>query len=488
MKDTRLIRLIRTFSREELKSFGKFLESPFLKPKRNTFDLYEYIIKFYPEYDSSKLKKENVFGKLFPGEKYFEGKLNNLIFELSKAAENFLAYKTLMEDETEYLLNLSKGYLSKNLSGESNRINKMIEKKLKPGFSQSKNYVSKFRWLTYLKNAYYTEHNDIENVIECTKNYFEASAIQFIVDYTEIVGAMKPAFNTYGKNVENNFIQAILRSFDIEKLHKLIEENEHTLTPIISLYYYKLKAEDDPDNSGYYYSLKDSFYRIIPKLDREEKYRIFSELANYCVQKSVKKNEEFKKEGLKIYQEMMANNAYSFSENEYMLVAVFRNIIQFCISVNEIKWFEYFIENYTDCLKPEYRKDLRHYSFAHLYFMKKDFEKSLVMISEIDYEFFLFKPDFKNLMLKIYYELGHYEQAFSMVDTYRHFLANTKEISKTFKKYYNNYLSFYYILLKIRSGQSKESPLFLKSKIEKENEIINKAWLLEKVKEISRKK
>lgn len=488
MKDTRLIKLLKTFSREEIKSFGKFLKSPFLKPRRNTIELYEYLIKYYPEYDSPKMEKEIVFRKLFAGEKFYEGKLNNLIFELSKAAENFLAYNTLMSDETEYLLNLSKGYLGKNLSGESNRINKIIEKKLTPGFSQNKNYISKLRWLTYLKSAYYTEHNDIENVIECTKNYFEASAIQFIIDYTEIVGAVKPALNTYGKNVENNFIHAVLQSFDIENLHKLIRENEHRLSPMISMYYYKLKSENNPEEKDYYYLLKESFYKNFPVLDREEKYRIFSELANYCVQKAVKKNEEFKREGLKVYQEMMENNAYSFSEKEYMLVAAFRNIIHFCISVNEINWFEFFIKNYTDCLKPEYRKDLRNYSYAHLYFMKKDFERSLVMISEINYDFFLFKPDFKNLMLKIYYELGYIEQAFSMVDSYNHFLASSKEISRSFKKFYKNFLGFYFILLKIRSGQSKESLSFLKSKVEKENEMINKAWLLEKINEVLPKK
>jgi len=65
MNDTRLLKLIRTFSKEELKSFEKFLQSPFLKPARDTSKLYQYIIKFYPDYEASKLEKEKVFKKLF---------------------------------------------------------------------------------------------------------------------------------------------------------------------------------------------------------------------------------------------------------------------------------------------------------------------------------------------------------------------------------------------------------------------------------------
>ena len=32
--------------KEELKSFGKFLQSPFLKPKRNITELFNYIVKY----------------------------------------------------------------------------------------------------------------------------------------------------------------------------------------------------------------------------------------------------------------------------------------------------------------------------------------------------------------------------------------------------------------------------------------------------------
>ncbi len=88
-------------------------------------------------------------------------------------------------------------------------------------------------------------------------------------------------------------------------------------------------------------------------------------------------------------------------------------------------------------------------------------------------------------MLKIYYELGNIEQAYSLVDSYKHFLSSTKEITEIYLKRYEKFLKYYFYLLRIKSGQSKEKPAFILSKIEKEDKINNKKWLLEKAAELN---
>jgi len=480
MRDTKLIKLIRTFSKDELKTFEKFIKSPFFRPARNISMLYDYIIKFYPDYDSIKLEKRVVFKKLFSAEGFNEKKISNLIYDLTKAAEDFLAHNTLKDDRIEYLLNLSKGYLVKNLPNESFSIDKIIEKKLQPGFSPGKDYISKLRRLTYLKSFYYTENNDFKNIIECKKNYFEASAVQFIVDYIEIVSSQKTAKNTYGKNLENYFIDSIVKSFNIEKLLKLLEKSDYTNKFLIALHYFRLKTNQEPENLSYYFLLRDLFYDNLSNFDREEKYFIFNHLVNYCVQKIGKNFEDFKKEGLEVYKKMLENNAFSFSKSEHMQAMTYRNIVQFCYTVRETKWLEYFIEKYSGFLNPEQREDLRHLSYAYLYFTKNEFEKALIMISKINHEFFIFKADLKNLTLKIYYELSYFEQAFSMVYSYKNFLKKNNELTKPFKEIYKNFLTYYFDLLKIKSQQSKEKPTFIKNKIEKEDKVLSKRWLLEK--------
>lgn len=483
MKDTRLLKLIRTFTKEELKSFEKFLLSPFLKPARDTSGLYNYIITYHPDYDNSKMEKEKVFENLFKGESYNEKKLLNLIFDLTKAAEDFLALSTLMEDETELLLYLSKGYKNKKLSGESQRVNKMIEKRLQPGFSQNRDYISKFRELSNLKSSYFTEMNDFENNLLNEKIYFETSAVQFIIDYTRIIDNLSTANNTYGIDLKSIFIDSVISCFDLEKLLTALEKSENKNKHLILLHYYILKSKSEEENILYYELLRDLFYELLPSLDREEKCFIFNHLATYCIRKFGKDNKFFR-ELLEVYKAMLENNAYSESVSEFMQIPTFRNIIFTCRSMKESEWLEYFIKNYSESLNPKYREDLINYSYAHLYFIKREYEKSLVSISAIDQDLFLFKSDLKNLLLQLYYELGHTEPAFSMVDSYKHFLANTNDISESLKKYSVNFLNFYFKLLKIKSGQSKEQPEFCRSRIEKEKMILDKNWLLEKADEL----
>lgn len=483
MKDTRLLKLIRTFTKEELKSFEKFLQSPFLRPARDTTGLYNYIIKNFPEYDPDNLDKKKIYKKLFPGEDYNEKKITNLIFDLTKAAEDFLALSTLMEDETELLLYLSRGYKEKKLFEESNRVNKLIGKKLQPGFSQNRDYISKFRELSNLKSSYYTETHDFENNLLNEKIYFETSAVQFIIDYTRIIDIVSTANNTYGINLKSNFIESVISCFDLEKLLTALEKSDNKNKHLILLHYYILKSKSDDENILYYELLRDLFYELMPTLDREEKCFIFNHLATYCTRKFGKDNKFFR-ELLEVFKGMLKNNAYSESESEFMQVPTFRNIIFTCRSLKETEWLEYFINNYSECLNPKYRKDLINYSYAHLYFIKKDFEKSLVSVSRIDQDLFLFKSDLKILMLQIYYELGYIEPAFSMVDSYKHFLSSTNDVSESIKKYTVNFLNFYFKLLKIKSGQSKEQPEFCRSRIEKEKMVVDKNWLLEKADEL----
>jgi hypothetical protein len=181
-------------------------------------------------------------------------------------------------------------------------------------------------------------------------------------------------------------------------------------------------------------------------------------MVNYCVQQFGKKFEEVKLEGLNVYKKMIENDAYSISENEYMQALTYRNVIQFCLTNKDAKWLEYFIGKYSDKLSPDLRNDLRNFAYADLYFMQKKFEKALEVISKINHEFFLFKMDLKNLLMKIYYELNYTEPAFSLVDTFKHFITNSKEISELHKETIKNYIKYYFIILRIKSKQSKEDP------------------------------
>jgi hypothetical protein len=485
VKNVRLIEILKTFSDEELKSFRKFLSTPFNKSRRNIGTLLNYVMQLRPDYDTSLLENQSIQKTLFPEERYDEKKIMNLIADLTRAAKDFLIHKAIEDDEIQSLICLCGEYYKRKLLKNNYSLLKTLENKLEPEFSEMNDYYSGFRKLNALKNAYYNESNDYEKIIECETEYFVASATQFIIDYTKFLSTKKPALSTYGMKMENHFAESVLESFDINKLIRLTENENFINTSLITLHYYRFKTIKESDNIEHYYSLKEYFYKILPKLNRKDKHFIFSHMENYCVIKVREGKEEFKREGFEVYKTMLENNAYSFSESEYMQVLTFRNIIYYCNMLNETEWLKYLTENYITALNPDYREDMRNFTFAIYYFGKKDFVNALGSISKkFDNEFFLFKTDVKNLMLQIYFELNHIEQAFSLVDSYKHFLSTSREISESHKEVFNNFLKHYFELLKLKAGQSKENPLYIKSKIGKEKSIINRVWLVEKTEEL----
>ena len=487
MNEIRLIEILKTFSIEEIKSLKKFLNSPFIKSRRNLNDILEYIIQYHPLYDSPKINKQSAFKKLFPEENFNDKKIQNLLFDLTKAVEDFLIHNILEEDEEECMILLSKAFYKRKLSDYSMKTLKQIEKKLEPNFSPQKDYVSKFRRLTNIKISYHIDENDFANLLEEKRKYFEAASVQFIIDYAEMLQVKNSAITTHGKNLSNVFIKSLFESFNIEKLINVLGNSDYAYAPLIEVYFYKLKTIEEPEKTEYFFKLKESLLKILPIMDREEKHNLFNYLATYCSVRVNKKDSKFIKEGLEVYKSMLENNAYSISDNENMQILTYRNIYLYCYNIEETVWFREFIEKFTDKLNSEHRDDMRNLAYAYLNIINKEFETALVYVSKINHEFFLLKTDVKNLLLFLYYELDYVDQAYSLVDSYKHFLTNTKEISDTHKELFNNFLKNYFDLLKIKSGQSKEDPSFCIKKIEKETKIVSKNWLLSKANELIKK-
>ena len=58
MKNTQLIKLLRTFDQKEIKRFREFISSPFFNKNKNVTKLFEIIRKIYPDFEQEKFTKE----------------------------------------------------------------------------------------------------------------------------------------------------------------------------------------------------------------------------------------------------------------------------------------------------------------------------------------------------------------------------------------------------------------------------------------------
>jgi len=91
LANSKLVKLCRTLSTKEFKQFKDWLLSPWCKKNKYYLPFYEILFKAGPSFLPENLKKEKIFFSLYGPKKYNNALFNNLISDLIKELQNYLA-------------------------------------------------------------------------------------------------------------------------------------------------------------------------------------------------------------------------------------------------------------------------------------------------------------------------------------------------------------------------------------------------------------
>ena len=126
MHETRLIRILKTFSENEFKNFGKFIASPYFSTGRDVTPLYKVLKSHYPEFTGKGMEKEQVFSKLGKG-KYNEQLMRIMISDLYKLAVEYLRNMSAMEIQVQTKLMLTENALRRRLLFLAEQVNDVAD-------------------------------------------------------------------------------------------------------------------------------------------------------------------------------------------------------------------------------------------------------------------------------------------------------------------------------------------------------------------------
>lgn len=484
MQDSKLIEVLKVFSAKEWKDFEKFVNSPYFSTGRDVTGLYNILKKHHPEFTSDKLDKEKVFSSLFPGEAFNEKKLKNITSDFTGMAEQFLVNEALALNDELFDETLASVYKDKKSDKLFLRTLNSLEKKLSGRKFQSDKCYTEEERLERLFEEYYIGIHKFDKSVPKRIKYTEYVILTFFVTFLRKQRDKIIIQSYYNLEFTSPLIDSVYESIDFDKLLKLLKEKKSEWLWLIEIYYYAFKTLQNVDDEAMFKKFQELFYENINKFSRKEQYFIFNDFIAWLHTKDNKSGTLSAREEFEIFKKMLEHNAYSPSEKEFMSVLLYRNIMNMAISLEEYGWFEKFISEYTSKLKPEFRDNMENLAKANLFFDEEKFEDALSCLSKIPYDIFIYKLDIKNLMLRIYYELGLYEAAFSMINAFRNFLSTTNEISEIFKTQQLNFVNFYNRLLKMKADNKFEDAGFISKEIEKKDSVASKSWLVEKAEEL----
>jgi hypothetical protein len=236
-------------------------------------------------------------------------------------------------------------------------------------------------------------------------------------------------------------LNAAFENINLEALLEYIKKSHPDEYPVLAVHYYFYVAQTDFSKTDYYFSAEKIFSNNIDKFSLREQSEMLHAFASLCIDYIHLGKFEFNKNLLDVYKKMDTYQLFSEPDKPQVITLLgFRNIVLIAKEEKDYDWLISFLERNLDKIPKESRDNMRDFSYALLEYDKQNYPKALEFISKVKYEFFYFRYDVKNLLLKCFYELDMYEQALYLITNYKLFLKQNKNISKDAKRIYSQHI------------------------------------------------
>lgn len=461
MKNSKLIGLLGSLDQTEFRQFCEFVTSPYFNKNEDLIHFVNYLETLAPEFPKDKIKKDAVYGSLFPGEAFDKKKMAYLMNYLLKLGEQFLAVERYQKEEMLMNYHVLDQFVDRNLNKHYNYLFKKTQQSLEeteekdgPGF-----------YYQYLLSKVATDH-------------FYSKQIRQFDPSLQLVSDKLDKFYFFHKlkySCEMLNRQAIITADYqlnfVEEVRAHLLQNEE-LDPLIEIYLRIYLSISFPDEENHFEKLMDLIEHHAHTIDQKTLREIYLYAINYCAPKIRKGREKYIPIMLDLYIKGIENK--SLFDDTYLSHWTYSNVVKLALRLERYAWAETFIREHVVSLPPHLREDAEHYNLAELYYYKKDFDQVLDHLNQLHFTDLHYHLGSRVILLKTYYEMDAEEPLLSLLASFSVYLRRNKKISLPMKK---NCLNFCNLLHQImRRNSNKWEAIGID--IEKKQPLAERAWLL----------
>jgi hypothetical protein len=481
MISSKAIDLLRTFNEPEFRRFGIFLSSPYFRGEKIQVKFYALLKKYYPQFDHKNFDKEKLYSKLYPGRKYNDGVMRNILSDTLDLAQKFLIVEKTMKMGQNSLLilleELSSRKQSKLFARVDSELNSMIEKK---EIKDEDYFYGKFLLEAERRRSRIKRKSTIEVPGDHLKLMADYLTNSFLINILRI--------NSFLANTNRNILKYNFDPFlisEIESLYSGYPERFKNLTYVNYLFNTLKLAQTEEER--YFFGLKSIMENEYDNLRDSDKSDIFTLLTNYCYLKVNKGHLNFMQENYKLHKEHIERGYYK-GEKGYLSHIMYINVTVTGLESGESDWVYKFLDKYKEELDDINRENSYNFCKALYYYHSKEYNRSIALAAKVSTDDLSYKHQLKSLYLKIYFDMNEAEQFYNHIDSYYHFLANQKNIPQVTRDIIKSYVSYSKKLFDIKENEAeRDFELFkLKKEITENKSMINKQWLLDRIDKIEK--
>lgn len=483
-----IVKILKKFSPVEIKEFEKLLISPFYNNHSTIVILFEEIKKYYPDFSANNITKEYLFQIVNKGKKYDDKVFRKYLSRLNKLAEEYLNILQMRSEkykrELNVLFQLSKRDINDVYLRKVKEIKKSfaVDNKLDGDKFLLKHFFSTIRY------DHETTGDNIESKSEELVESYNNLVNYFLFFSTSILNQLDSNQYSFKSTHSDNSLKILL---DSSKIEQYTEDVKKLKTPDNEdrIFFLEIVINDMKLNSSVtglraFKNLKQLVYRNSEKLSDQVLFYLLQRMNVFCIIESAKGNLDMNRDIFENYKMIFDKNLFNLDRTSYLSLLDLRLILSSSLKSNEFDWTEKFISEKLHLLKEELRVNVRHFSYATLSFYKKNYTDALSHISKIKSESSPITKDIYVLKAKIFYELGHYDSALSVADSFRHYVLRSNIFSDFHKETILNFLKYYKLIIRLTNKPDRAKIQSQLSDLQIIKNTKEKKWMVEKIEEL----
>lgn len=483
MQKTKLLSLLSSMQKHELKSFRRYLNSPYHNSNKLAINLAEYLIRFYPDFDRPALNRKRVYERIHPpGKPWHEGRMNLLMSQLTSIIMDFWVMEEFKKDEVLMKKMRMTAFQTKGMPNEFFKESEKLEKQLSEWPDDDKKFLE-----IYQLNKQRFNHPEANryalNMPSLEKSMDE---LDLFYVWEKLDHGMK-GFNrmlVLNESYEVKLLPEILSVFEKEIQSDIVMRSKKGL-----LNYF---LKNDPVLLKH---LLNDFELEISGLTKSEARNYLVVLLNILSDQCRNGATIFKKDLFELYRFGVEKGL--LLQSKTLSSIVFINVAAAGGSCGEFEWVESFFEKYSPLLKEEDESEIMLLCRGYLNYNKavysqnnQDFEKVIEDLRSITFNRPFFAYRSRSILLRTYYEyfnrnFQEEELVLNFTNTFERQISRDKSLTQNKREAFTSFIQFTRRLLRIRSEIEREERLKrLESEVLRSQVVFAKDWLIEKIREL----
>lgn len=474
-KSNKLISLLTTLDRSDIKAGQLFLASPYFNRSEDILRLFTELTGRLAKKQS--LKKEKIWEQLWPGKRYNDVRFRKFCSDLLRLLEEFLVQeelrKAISEKEQLYLQAINRRNPAKLREGIIRNWEKKIEAVADDLPEESRKYLT----LHLLEKQLF-------DLADYDRRTFDRSNLEKVIRYLDVfyISEKLKSYNSANSTYFSRYHE--YKILFVPEIIEFLKKNESYLNYLpIAIHYYNYRMEAEPEIDSHYKDFRKVLFKNNSLFKTGELQQLFQVALNYSSRKINRGKTDYLKEYLDVYRHALQEEAVF--EDGHLDPLQFKNTILIALRYGDFEWAQDYIANYQNRIAQEFRANAVNYNSATLYFYQKDYERALDFLRDVEYENITYNLNAKAMLLAIYYETDEFDALDSLFDAILAYLNRHKEIPDQPKKAFRSLVSLTRKLTRVIPGDKASIAKMIKEIEETPRPIASLNWLNEKVVELS---